>query len=57
MENGKVNLISVWSEQGGELKIKNVFQKLKPLKIPYEIQDGNIIIITQPNQRITLIEE
>lgn len=54
---GKVNLITVWSEQGGELKIKNLFQNLKPLKIPYEIRDGVIIINTQPNQRITLVEK
>jgi alpha-L-fucosidase 2 len=54
MENSKVKSISIVSENGGELKIRNAFVNFRVDKATHQL-DGDVISInTQPGQKITI---
>lgn len=53
-ENGKVKTITIVSEKGGELKLRNVFEKFRLDKTTYQLIGDVIIINTQPGQKITI---
>ncbi len=53
-ENGKVKTITILSEQGGELKVKNIFEGLSTGSDPYKLVNDVIVFETKPGQRITM---
>jgi alpha-L-fucosidase 2 len=56
-EKGKVKSITILSEKGGELKVKNVFKNLHIDKTSYQLINNVIIVEAKPGQQITLIEK
>jgi len=54
MENGKVKSISVVSEKGGELRLRNVFENFQVDKSVHQLIDDVIVINTMPGQKITV---
>lgn len=53
-EKGKVKTITIVSEKGGELKIKNVFDDFRTDNANHELVNGVITIKTQPGQKIAI---
>jgi len=53
-ENGKVKSITIVSEKGGELNLKNPFEKFSVEMADYKMTGDVIKIQTKPGQRITL---
>ncbi len=53
-ENGKVKTISVVSEKGGELKIRNVFQNFSMDNSTYSLANDIITLKTKPGQQVIL---
>ena len=53
-ENGKVKSITIVSEKGGELRIKNEFENFHAGKTTYQLVNGAIVMKTQPGQKITI---
>jgi alpha-L-fucosidase 2 len=53
-ENGKVKSISVVSEKGGELKIRNVFEHFQVDKVTHQLIGDVIVMNTQPGQKIII---
>lgn len=52
-QNGKVTEITILSEKGGELRLKNVFGDFTVNKA-YSLQNGVIVVATHPGQQIIL---
>ncbi|GAA4289691.1 hypothetical protein GCM10023163_01400 [Aestuariibaculum suncheonense] len=54
-KDGKVNQVTIVSEQGGLLKLRNPFDDLKfHIDTEYTLQDGIIVIHTEKNQEIKI---
>ncbi len=53
-ENGKVKTITIVSEKGGELKLRNVFENFRVDKSAHQLVDDVIVINTQPGQKISI---
>ena len=53
-ENGKVKTVTIVSEKGGELKVKNVFENFSIHKVSYQLVNDVIILKTKPGEQITL---
>jgi alpha-L-fucosidase 2 len=56
-EKGKVKTITIRSEKGGKLKVKNVFKNLHIDKTSYQLINNVIIVESTPGQQITLVEK
>jgi alpha-L-fucosidase 2 len=54
-ENGKVTTVTIVSEKGGELKVKNVFGNFSIDKVGYQLVNDVIIIKTTPGERINIV--
>jgi alpha-L-fucosidase 2 len=53
-ENGKVKTISVVSEKGGELKLRNAFKNFRIDNASFQISGNLIIIQTKPGKSLTI---
>jgi alpha-L-fucosidase 2 len=53
-ENGKVKTITIVSEKGGELKLRNVFENFRIDKTTYQLVGDVIVLNTQSGQKITI---
>lgn len=53
-EKGKVKTITIVSEKGGDLKLKNLFENFSVEKGSYQLTNNIIMMATQPGQQITL---
>jgi alpha-L-fucosidase 2 len=53
-EKGKVKTISIISEKGGELRIRNVFEHFQVDQATHQLAGDVIVIDTKPGQKITI---
>jgi alpha-L-fucosidase 2 len=53
-EGGKVKTVTILSERGGDLKLKNVFENFLIDNVSHSSLNGIIVLKTKPNQRITI---
>jgi len=54
-ENGKVKTVTIVSEKGGELKVKNAFGNFNMEKVNYQVVNDVIMIKTKPGERINIV--
>jgi alpha-L-fucosidase 2 len=53
-ENGKVRSVSILSEKGGIVRMKNPFEHFRIATSSYQLMGDVIVIPTQPGQKITI---